>query len=292
MAKTYNFNGLAESKMDPDAVRIIKALFAWLATQAWASAIWPGSGWRTGSTEHQSGRAVDIMITSKINQRPTSDEKTAALRLVDVLVTHGKTLGIQWVLFSRDGEVTWSYNLDRGSWKKMGDRGSVSANHVDHIHVYFKTSAKLPAGFTFGSTSTPKVPGLPGTGWDGKTFPGIDAFRDGRKHAAVKVVQERLVAHGYAPGKIDSYWGPKTAAATRRFQQAQGWTGDDADGLPGPDTWARLLAAPKPKGKSIAQMAAEIIAGKHGIGHETRRRSLGIDAATYARVRAEVNRRV
>ena len=44
--------------------------------------------------------------------------------------------------------------------------------------------------------------------------------------------------------------------------------------------------------KSISQMAAEVIAGKHGNGHENRRRSLGIDAATYAKVRAEVNRRV
>lgn len=44
--------------------------------------------------------------------------------------------------------------------------------------------------------------------------------------------------------------------------------------------------------KSISQMATEVIAGKHGTGHEARRRSLGIDAATYAKVRAEVNRRV
>ena len=48
----------------------------------------------------------------------------------------------------------------------------------------------------------------------------------------------------------------------------------------------------KPKGKSIGQMAAEVIAGKHGNGHANRRRSLGVNAATYARVRAEVNRRI
>src|SRR5690625_507209 len=44
-------------------------------------------------------------------------------------------------------------------------------------------------------------------------------------------------------------------------------------------------------GKSISQMATEVLAGKHGNGHNTRRRSLGISAAQYARVRAEVNRR-
>lgn len=48
---------------------------------------------------------------------------------------------------------------------------------------------------------------------------------------------------------------------------------------------------PKPAGKSIERMADEVIAGKHGTGHEARRRSLGVSAATYEKVRAEVNRR-
>lgn len=47
-----------------------------------------------------------------------------------------------------------------------------------------------------------------------------------------------------------------------------------------------------PKGKSISQMASEVIAGKHGVGHANRQRSLGVDNATYQAVRAEVNRRV
>src|SRR5690625_2269365 len=49
---------------------------------------------------------------------------------------------------------------------------------------------------------------------------------------------------------------------------------------------------PKTKNKSIAQMAQEVIDGKHGNGHENRRRSLGVDKATYEKVRAEVNRRL
>ena len=48
----------------------------------------------------------------------------------------------------------------------------------------------------------------------------------------------------------------------------------------------------KPKGKSVSQMATEVIAGKHGNGHANRQKSLGVSAATYAKVRAEVNRRV
>ncbi|MCL2453767.1 MAG: N-acetylmuramoyl-L-alanine amidase [Micrococcales bacterium] len=44
--------------------------------------------------------------------------------------------------------------------------------------------------------------------------------------------------------------------------------------------------------RTIAQMASEVIAGEHGNGHAQRRRSLGVDAVTYERVRTEVNRRL
>jgi len=54
------------------------------------------------------------------------------------------------------------------------------------------------------------------------------------------------------------------------------------------------VAAPKPTSapkKSISQMTDEIIAGKHGQGHDNRRKSLGISSSEYEKVRAEVNRR-
>lgn len=54
---------------------------------------------------------------------------------------------------------------------------------------------------------------------------------------------------------------------------------------------AGVSAPAKPKGKSVSQMATEVIAGKHGNGHDRRRKSLGVDVSTYAKVRAEVNRR-
>ncbi|UTR05440.1 N-acetylmuramoyl-L-alanine amidase [Alkalihalobacillus sp. LMS6] len=43
--------------------------------------------------------------------------------------------------------------------------------------------------------------------------------------------------------------------------------------------------------KTISQMADEVIAKKHGNGHENRRKSLGISATEYEKVRAEVNRK-
>lgn len=42
-------------------------------------------------------------------------------------------------------------------------------------------------------------------------------------------------------------------------------------------------------GKSIATMAKEVNAGKHGNGHANRRKSLGVNGRTYGKVRALVN---
>ncbi|MFJ6414995.1 N-acetylmuramoyl-L-alanine amidase [Terribacillus saccharophilus] len=48
-------------------------------------------------------------------------------------------------------------------------------------------------------------------------------------------------------------------------------------------------SAKKNSSKSIDQMAKEVIAGKHGSGHDNRRKSLGISASEYAKVRSRVN---
>lgn len=56
---------------------------------------------------------------------------------------------------------------------------------------------------------------------------------------------ERLVDHGYSshyqegPGPE---WGEADRANVEDFQKAQGWTGADADGYPGPETLRRLMA--------------------------------------------------
>jgi peptidoglycan hydrolase-like protein with peptidoglycan-binding domain len=84
--------------------------------------------------------------------------------------------------------------------------------------------------------------------WDGKSFPGRDAFQVGKSHPAVTVLGQRLVAHGYSKHyKVGP--GPTFSEADKKnvqdFQKAQGWTGSDADGFPGPETWKRLMATAK-----------------------------------------------
>src|SRR6478672_9016586 len=78
------------------------------------------------------------------------------------------------------------------------------------------------------STSTPNATGprvavlMIGAGY---------ALRDGSP--AVRSLQRRLVEQGISPGRVDGRYGPLTAAAVRRLQQARGLA---VDGIVGPHT--------------------------------------------------------
>lgn len=79
-------------------------------------------------------------------------------------------------------------------------------------------------------------------------FPGDKYFFYGRTSKLVTKVGEALVRAGYKGYKVGPgpVFGPKDRAGVKWFQQKQGWTGTDADGHFGPETWKRLkVAQPK-----------------------------------------------
>lgn len=82
-------------------------------------------------------------------------------------------------------------------------------------------------------------------------FPGRKYFGPGADNKYVTQLGRMLVERG-AGGHYRSGPGPRWTdadrRATRAFQLAQGWTGADADGLPGPATWSYLV---KGKGKDV-----------------------------------------
>lgn len=76
-------------------------------------------------------------------------------------------------------------------------------------------------------------------------FPGTQYFGPGKSNAYITQLGEALVAKGYGsyykqgPGPT---WSAADQQATAAFQRAQGWSGANADGIPGPETWARLMS--------------------------------------------------
>ncbi|MBL8953206.1 MAG: peptidoglycan-binding protein [Myxococcaceae bacterium] len=62
-------------------------------------------------------------------------------------------------------------------------------------------------------------------------------LRIGARGEDVKVLQQLLIDAGFNPGPVDGWFGPKTQAAVRAFQQSRGIT---VDGWVGPQTWGKL----------------------------------------------------
>jgi hypothetical protein len=101
------------------------------------------------------------------------------------------------------------------------------------------TSTSKPSTST--STSKPSKPKAPYAVQE--NFPGTKYFKTGAKNKYVTQLGYMLVAAGY--GKYYKVGpGPEWTSAdfknTQAFQRSQGWTGSDADGYPGPETWKRL----------------------------------------------------
>ncbi|MFF9284875.1 peptidoglycan-binding protein [Streptomyces griseosporeus] len=98
----------------------------------------------------------------------------------------------------------------------------------------------VQAGMPTKSGTAPTAPSKPKP----PAFPGRDKFRPGANNAYVTQLGKQLVKKGY--GRFYKVGpGPKWTDADRRaveaFQRAQHWTGADADGYPGPETWRRLF---------------------------------------------------
>ncbi|MGI5355400.1 peptidoglycan-binding protein [Streptomyces sp. CA-252508] len=88
------------------------------------------------------------------------------------------------------------------------------------------------------------MPGNPGGPGVSAAYPGPASFGPGANNRHVTRLGRMLVERGgkrfYRSGP-GPRWTEADRRATRAFQRAQGWTGREADGLPGPDTWRLLV---------------------------------------------------
>ncbi|WP_327413852.1 peptidoglycan-binding protein [Streptomyces sp. NBC_01233] len=95
------------------------------------------------------------------------------------------------------------------------------------------------------SGSKPPTGTKPPQGGGAPAFPGRNAFGPGKSNEHILRLGQQLVKRGfgshYRVGPSPE-WGEADRLNTAAFQRAQGWSGDDADGFPGPETWRRLFA--------------------------------------------------
>ena len=106
-----------ERGLTPDAVRVHRAICArFPSVKAYG-------GVRADSLpEHPSGRALDAMIP----------DRGTGWAIANYVRANAKRLGVSEVLFDRR---IWTVQRSGEGWRTFPDRGSVAANHQDHVHV-------------------------------------------------------------------------------------------------------------------------------------------------------------
>lgn len=95
-------------------------------------------------------------------------------------------------------------------------------------------------------------------GTDQAAFPGISWFGPGNTNGYVEQLGRMLVQRGasrFFAGTPGPSWTDADRTATEAFQQAQGWAGAEADGLPGKDTWVTLATG---RGRDIPPAAPPV----------------------------------
>jgi uncharacterized protein YgiM (DUF1202 family) len=78
--------------------------------------------------DHEQGRALDCMIPDyrSTSGKALGDEAAAWAK------ANARSLGINYVIWNQH---IWNITRDSEGWRYMADRGSDSANHLNHIHI-------------------------------------------------------------------------------------------------------------------------------------------------------------
>lgn len=82
--------------------------------------------------DHPSGRAVDIMMP---NGGKGTDVELGT-EIAKYFQDHAEDFGIEYLIWR---QRMWIAGTPTRSWVHMSDRGSPTANHMDHVHITVKT---------------------------------------------------------------------------------------------------------------------------------------------------------
>ncbi|MFF5535481.1 peptidoglycan-binding protein [Streptomyces cinerochromogenes] len=164
------------------------------------------------------------------------------------------------------GDILLYHNPDN---PEKGSHVVIFGGWTDHTHTYYTAYEQTPPHTRRQATPYPywshadkyvpyrykgvtKAAAQPTAGGKAAAaYPGAAYFGPGADNPYVTLLGEMLIArgargyYGKGPGPV---WGEADRRATRAFQQAQGWTGADADGIPGRLTWQLLSTG---RGKDI-----------------------------------------
>ncbi|MGE5719696.1 MAG: hypothetical protein ACM3XQ_07465, partial [Nocardioidaceae bacterium] len=105
-----------ESGLSANAVAVHRAVCGAFPQVTSYGGVRPGD-----SGEHGTGQALDIMITGSVGDQ-----------IAEWVRANAAALGVSEVIWS---QRIWTVQRSSEGWRYMEDRGSLTANHYDHVHV-------------------------------------------------------------------------------------------------------------------------------------------------------------
>lgn len=117
----------------PDNITPRTRLVRQLITQRFAMRFGVGcyraNGGIAGGGEHPLGRACDFML-SQGGGMPSAAATGQGNEIAAWAIKNAQRLGIMYIIFR---QRIW--HSRGGSWRMMSDRGGITANHYDHVHI-------------------------------------------------------------------------------------------------------------------------------------------------------------
>jgi hypothetical protein len=188
-----------------------------------------------GLSNHASGTAVDFrydVLRADHQVHMTPAQRRAMERILDSYQTADGHR-----LFGWGGEWTPGRACDE-MHLEVGQRWQVGRAITPGDFTQFVARHHLrPDGTTGPAPVTPPTPHPPTP--TAKTVH-LHLLRPGQSNAEVRWLQQALKRHGFDPGPLDGQFGPRTQRAVQQLQRSMGFTGFDADGVPGRRSLGRL----------------------------------------------------
>lgn len=124
---SYPPSGMAsEAGLSPETLHLMRCLCS----------LWPQiktvGGVRRGvplyGDDHARGIAIDVMIEGHDSAAGRADGDAIA----DYTRTHARRLDVRYIIWR---QKIWNIEHASDGWRPMADRGSMTQNHFDHVHV-------------------------------------------------------------------------------------------------------------------------------------------------------------
>lgn len=105
-----------------------------------------------GNTEHYSGYATDYMTFS--DSRLSGTNRAIGDWVAEYVWKHRKRLRVRWIIWRQ--RIRSTSPGKSGQWEGMANRGSPTANHMDHVHLYQAAGTYVPPSGSKPKPSKPK----------------------------------------------------------------------------------------------------------------------------------------